>query len=109
MDARTPQKPDWGLRLGCGLWVGIAGVVAWAVFHALGWHIPPYALYCVLVYIVYRFIEYRLDVATRAVLELAAEIEKTNIRLDELENSIGIKQRDEPDYLDELRKETFRD
>ena len=121
MDTRTHPKPDWGLRLGCGLWIVIAGVAAWAVFRLLGWHISRYTAYLILGYIVYQFIEYRFDVTAQRVLEVVKEIEKTNNRLDELETSITSKlnqidrrmsegaEMHEPDYLTELRKQTLRD
>lgn len=114
----TAEKPDWGLRIGLGLWVVIAAFAAWVIFDAFGWHIPRYAVSSIIGYVVYRFIDYRFEVTTRAVLEVVREIEKTNNRLEELETSIAnrlnrmnrrLSENEEPDYLKRLREEGMLD
>jgi membrane-bound ClpP family serine protease len=57
------------------------------VLHILD-HIPPFVGWMTLGSIVYFFYEYRFRVTAAAVLEVLAEVEKTNDRIELLENLV---------------------
>ncbi|MGP8260934.1 MAG: hypothetical protein ACLQM6_13380 [Acidobacteriaceae bacterium] len=91
-------------------WLGDAVILLLAGLEMLD-HIPRFIGWVVFGIIVYVFYEYRFRVTTAAVLEVLAEVEKTNARIELLENSVRHirSQLPEPEYLKELRKEAFRD
>ena len=86
MDTKTPEKPDWGLRIGIGLWIAIGCAVGWAVFRILGWHIPSWFLYAVVIGLGCQFI---ITLISNSLSELAREIEKINARLDDMDRLIA--------------------
>jgi hypothetical protein len=59
------------------------------IYLSLARYIPPYVIYWVLGIIVFRFFAYRLRVLLEGVLELAAEIQQINARLQLLVNSLS--------------------
>ncbi len=78
-------------------------------------HIPHWLIYVAAACIVGKLF---LNLISRSFVELAQEIERTNARIELLENSVRAKfddissrlpPRDEPEYLKELRKEAHRD
>jgi hypothetical protein len=95
VDSSPPNAthPDWGLRIGCGTWVIIAVVAAWAIFHALGWHISRTMIYWMIGFVAYQYVEYRFDVLNQAYKELAVKTEKLDERLEQIENLIPSIQR----------------
>ncbi len=81
MDTKTSGNPDWGLRIGLSLWIALG----WLVFHILGWHIPSWFIYGLFIGLGGFYILNMLDDSLGT---LAKEIEKTNARIDILEDSI---------------------
>lgn len=93
----NPQKTESKLMvwIGLGLWlvIGLAVLIAVIMFvcnlfNWNGWHIPPLNALVILGIIVFLFFEYRFRVTAAAVLEVLAEVEKTNARIELLENSV---------------------
>jgi hypothetical protein len=91
-------------------WLGDAVILLAAGLDMLN-RIPRFIGWVILGSIVYLFFEYRFRVTAAAVLEVLAEVEKTNARIELLENSVRHirSQLPEPEYLKELRKEALRD
>lgn len=69
------------LRIGLGLWIAIG----WAVLHILGWHIPSWFIYLLLIGIGGFYI---LNLIDNSIIILAKEIESTNARIEMLEQSV---------------------
>lgn len=81
MDA---QKPDWGLRIGIGLWIAIG----LAVLHFLGPHISSWFWYTVLAIVASRAVQYVLNLTVDTIAKFAQELREIRNRLDNLENII---------------------
>jgi multisubunit Na+/H+ antiporter MnhB subunit len=94
--------------------VGLALVTVWQGLE----RIPSWLVYTVLALGFCFAVRYILSLIVESIADLSREIEKTNARIELLENSLRDKlddissqlpQRDEPDYLTELRKQKLRD
>ena len=71
-------------------WLGDAVILVLLGLRGLD-HIPRFIGWLVFGIIVYVFYEYRFRVTAAAVLEVLAEVEKTNARINNLENSVRAK------------------